>query len=122
MGKIIVKGIKLYAYHGCTDEEQKIGNHYLVDVTVSANLDDASRSDKLKDTVDYVGIYELGKEEMAIKSRLLEHVAQRIIKRFFQKHEHNSYHLIVKVTKLNPPINGIVESVSVELEGGAQNR
>ena len=54
MGKIQVNNIKLYANHGCLEEEAKIGSWYRVDVQVSANLDKSSVTDNLNDTVDYV--------------------------------------------------------------------
>ena len=38
MGIIRVNNIKLYAFHGCLDEEAKIGSEYLVDVMVEADL------------------------------------------------------------------------------------
>lgn len=115
MGKIIVKGIKLYAYHGCTDEEQKIGTNYEVDVTIDANLDKASESDNLNDTIDYVIVYEIVKEQMAIKSRLIEHVAKRIIDQLLLKLQ-TIEKIKIRVSKISPPINGILDGVCVKLE------
>jgi dihydroneopterin aldolase len=115
MGKIIVKGIKLYAYHGCTDEEQKIGTNYEVDVTIDANLDKASESDNLNDTIDYVIVYVIVKEQMAIKSILIEHVAKRIIDQLLFKLP-TIEKVKVRVSKISPPINGILDGVCVELE------
>jgi len=115
MGKIIAKGIKLYAYHGCTDEEQKIGTNYEVDVSLETDLEKASKSDMLNDTIDYVIIYEVVKEQMAIKSRLIEHVAKRIIDQLLLKLP-TINKIKVKVSKISPPINGILDSVGVELE------
>ncbi|MGJ8658885.1 MAG: dihydroneopterin aldolase [Cellulophaga fucicola] len=115
MGKIKVSTIKTYAYHGCLNEEALIGSDYLVNVTVDADLTKASISDELVDTVDYVHINHIVKEEMAIRSKLLEHVAKRIIDRIFSELP------IVKasevtVSKLNPPIGGDVEMVSITLQ------
>ena len=78
MGKIQVNNIKLYANHGCLEEEAKIGSWYRVDVQVSANLDKSSVTDNLNDTVDYVHLNYVIKEEMSIRSKLLEEVARRI--------------------------------------------
>lgn len=112
MAKILVEGIKVYAYHGCMQEESIIGGNYSVDVTVEADITRAATSDKLEQTIDYVKIYEIVKKEMAARSKLIEHVAQRILtslKRKFPKADS----IEVKVTKLNPPIPGDVEKVSV---------
>ncbi|MEK6616471.1 MAG: dihydroneopterin aldolase, partial [Bacteroidota bacterium] len=70
MGKILVEGIKLYAYHGCMKEEAVIGGNYIVDVCLEANLDKPSKSDKLDETIDYVTVYEIVKKEMAVRSNL----------------------------------------------------
>ena len=111
MTKILIEGIKLYAYHGCTDEEGKVGRTFTVDISMDADLKRASESDKLSDTIDYVRVYEIVKEEMNIRSRLIEHVAKRIYNHL-RKNFPQIKSAEVKVTKLDPPINGIVESTS----------
>lgn len=112
MGKILVEGIRLYAYHGCMEEEGKVGRAFVVDITMDVDLKRSSESDKLADTVDYVKVYEIVKEEMAIRSKLMEHVANRIHVALLKKYP-QIQKAEVKVTKLAPPINGIVESTSV---------
>ncbi|MDC0178052.1 dihydroneopterin aldolase [Polaribacter sp.] len=114
MGTIKVNNIKLYAYHGCLDEEAKIGSEYIVDVAVKAALKKSSKTDALKDTVDYVHLNLIVKEEMAIRSELLETVAQRILDRFF-KELPMIQKAKVAVAKINPPIGGNVEEVVIIL-------
>ena len=112
MGKILVEGIKLYGYHGCMEEEARVGRSFVVDVEVEADLSKAASTDKISDTVNYVTIYEIVKEEMKVRANLIEHVGKRIY-----DHLRKTFPAItkakVKVTKLNPPINGTVDSVSV---------
>ncbi len=115
MGKIIVQGIKLYAFHGCTSEEQMIGTSYEVDVIIETDLSNAEISDNLEETVDYVIIYDIVKEEMAIKSKLIEHVAKRIVNRLMKQFSAIEK-IKVSVAKLHPPVNGIVNRVVAELE------
>jgi len=114
MGKIKINNIRVHAWHGCLKEESIIGSDYSVDLEVGANLSNAAKTDKLNDTVDYVHLNNIVKEEMAIKSKLLEHVAKRILDRIFLELPlvHNAE---VSVSKINPPIGGDVESVSVIL-------
>ena len=114
MGIIKVNNIKLYAYHGCLEEEAKIGSWYRVDVEVKADLKKSSRTDELADTVDYVHLNHIVKEEMATRSKLLEEVAQRILDRFF-KELRMIRRAKVSVAKINPPIGGNVEEVVVVL-------
>ena len=115
MGKIQVNNIKVYAYHGCLEEESTIGSWYRVDIEVEADLSTSEASDDLSDTVDYVHLNHIVKQEMAIRSKLLEHVAKRILDQFFAE-----IPMIekgkVSVAKINPPIGGNVYDVAIILE------
>ncbi len=115
MGKIKLKNIRTFSYHGCLVEESKIGSDYRVDLTIKTDLSESSESDKLTDTVDYVLLNRIVKNEMAIRSELLEHVAQRIINKIF-KEEPSVIKIQVKVSKLNPPIGGDVEAVTIMIK------
>lgn len=115
MGKIQVNHIKLYAYHGCLEEEAKIGSWYRVDIEVEGDLSTSAKTDELKDTIDYVHLNAIVKEEMAIRSKLLEQVAQRILNRFFDEIRMLEK-AKVAVAKINPPIGGNVQEVVVILE------
>jgi dihydroneopterin aldolase len=115
MGTIKLQNIRCYAYHGCLIEEGKIGSDYLVNLTVEVDLKKSSETDELIDTADYVDLNRIVVEEMAIRSKLLEHVARRIINRIFEEIS-VIQKVIVGVSKLNPPIGGDVESVSIQME------
>jgi len=110
---IEVKNIRLYAYHGCLEEENIIGSDYRVDVLVNADLKKASKSDNLADTADYVLIHHIVKEEMSIASKLLEHVAGRIADRIMLQIPLVNNGTIT-VSKMNPPTGGDVEMVSIK--------
>lgn len=115
MGTIKVKNIRVYAYHGCLVEEGKIGSDYRVDVSVKAILKKSAKSDHLIDTVDYVHLNKIVKQEMALRSKLLETVADRILDRILLEIP-LADKVKVKVSKLNPPIGGNVEMVTIEME------
>ncbi|SDW10248.1 dihydroneopterin aldolase [Flavobacterium degerlachei] len=115
MGTIKLKNIRTYSYHGCLIEEGKIGSDYSVDLEIKTDLRKSCVSDNLEDTVDYVLLNAIVVEEMDIRSHLLEHVAQRIITRVFSEIPEVS-RILLAVSKLNPPIGGDVEAVTVELE------
>jgi len=114
MGVIQVNNIKLYAFHGCLEEEAKIGSDYRVDVAIKADLKKSAKTDELIDTVDYVHLNHIVKEEMAIRSKLLEEVAQRILDRFF-KELRMIRRAKISVAKINPPIGGNVQEVLIIL-------
>jgi dihydroneopterin aldolase len=112
---IEVNGIKVYAFHGCLEEEGKIGGNYLVDVMLNTNFSIAAKNDDLTQTIDYVDINKIVCEEMAIRSKLIEHVGQRIINRIKQEIKNIDF-LKIKVTKICPPINGDVDNVAIIIE------
>ncbi|WKD85451.1 Dihydroneopterin aldolase [Polaribacter huanghezhanensis] len=114
MGIIQVNNIKIYAFHGCLDEEAKIGSEYRVDIEIKANLQKSSKTDALIDTVDYVHLNFIVKEEMAIRSKLLEHAAQRIMGRIFRELTMVKK-ATISVAKRNPPIGGNAEDVKIIL-------
>lgn len=114
MGIIKVQNIRTYSYHGCLDEEAKIGSEYRVDIEVKANLKKSSVSDKLADTVDYVHLNLIVKEEMAIRAELLEHVARRIQDRILAEIP-KVKKVKTAVSKINPPIGGDVAMVTIVL-------
>jgi 7,8-dihydroneopterin aldolase/epimerase/oxygenase len=111
---ISVEGIDCYAYHGCLDEEAFIGGKYAVDVYVWADVSKCFATDDLNDTVDYSMITDIVLKEMAVRSKLLEHVCKRILDslvqyvKVFEK-------ISVRVTKFSPPVNGDVEKTSFYL-------
>ena len=115
MGTIKLQNIRTFSFHGCLEEEGKIGSDYRVDLEIKTDLRKSSLSDDLNDTVDYVLLNKIVEEEMAIRSKLLEHVANRIITKIFKEIPSVS-RIILAVSKLNPPIGGDVEAVTIEME------
>ena len=115
MGIIKLQNIRTFSFHGCLEEEAKIGSDYRVDLEIKTDLRKSALSDDLNDTVDYVLLNRIVVEEMAIRSKLLEHVANRIITRIFKEIASVSG-INLSVSKLNPPIGGDVEAVTIEME------
>lgn len=115
MGKIILEDIRIYSNHGCLDEEALIGSDYMVDLEIAADLSKSIETDDLADTVDYVLLNKIIKEEVSIRSKLLEKVAARVLQRI-----HTEIPMVnfakIKLSKMNPPIGGNVKKVSIVLE------
>ena len=114
MGIIKVENIRIFAHHGCMKEETKIGSDYRVDLEIEADLQTSAISDKLTDTVDYVFLNRIIKEEMAIASLLLETVAKRILNRIFNE-DQLVKKATISVSQINPPIGGDVEMVTIKM-------
>ena len=116
MGKVILTGIRIYAFHGCMEEEKRIGSDYIVNLEVEADMKKASETDALVDAVDYVNLNTIVKEEMSVRSKLLEHVGQRIVDRILKQFS-EVISVEVSVAKQTPPIGGDVGEVCVCLKG-----
>jgi dihydroneopterin aldolase len=112
MHKILVQGINIYAFHGCLDEEAKVGCNYIVDVAMDTDFTAAALTDDLDKTIDYVVVYNIVKTQMAIRSKLIEQVGQRIVNEL-KKELKGLIKVEVTVTKINPPMNGNVDKVAI---------
>ncbi len=116
MGSITLKNIRTFSYHGCLVEESKIGSNYIVNLKIKTDLQLSAQSDALRDTVDYVALNAIVVQEMAIRAELLETVAKRIINRVLDDLKKVTK-ISVEVSKLNPPIGGDVEAVTIKMKG-----
>ncbi len=105
MQELFIEDISLHAYHGCLEEEGRIGGKYRIDIKAVADFNDCADSDDLTKTVDYVVVYNLVKAEMAVRSKLIETVAKRIALKLQEQYAWvNSWE--VSLTKFNPPVGG----------------
>ena len=114
MGLIHLEDLEFYAYHGCYKEEQIAGTKFMVNVTLETNMDTPANSDDINDALNYQLVYDVVKLEMLNRSNLLEHLAKRILDTLFKKFSQLE-HATVKIAKMNPPMGGIMKSVSVEM-------
>lgn len=115
MSKIFLEEVKIYAYHGVLPEENIIGTYYILNLEIHTDLWKAAESDDLNDTISYADINEIMHNEMKIKSKLLEHVAGRIIASIHEKFSQIDY-IKLKITKTAPPMKGEMRGASIELE------
>lgn len=114
MSLIKLEGMEFFAYHGCFKEEQIIGTKFRVDLTIEADVDEAAANDDLHLTINYLSVYQMIKKQMEIKSKLLENVGKRILDELYVQFP-GVIKAEVKVSKLNPPLGGKLDSVSLTL-------
>ena len=115
MGLITVEGIRVFAYHGHLPEEAVLGGHFIVNVWVESDTSEVEKTDDLNDTVDYVKIIEIVKQQMVIRSNMIEHPAKRIVDAILPLHKVQK--VIVEVEKVLPPIDACFDKISVTTEG-----
>lgn len=110
-----MKNAVFYAYHGVLTDEQNLGGKFEVDADLVCDLSKGSVSDHLRDTVDYVRVYEaIRSAVMGKKYLLLEAlggaIAASILREFKTVHE-----VTVRVRKPGAPIKGVIDTVEVEV-------
>ncbi|WP_370900051.1 dihydroneopterin aldolase [Chryseobacterium gossypii] len=115
MSKIFLEDVKVYACHGVLPEENIIGTYYILNLELHTDLWKAAESDDLNDTISYADINEIIHKEMKIRSKLLEHVAGRIIARIHDQFPQIDY-IKLRITKTSPPMQGEMKGASIELE------
>ena len=115
MALITVEGIRLYAYHGHLPEEAKLGGHFIVNVWVTADTSEVEKTDDLNDTVDYAKIIAIVKEQMAIRSDMIEHPTKRIVDAILLLDKVQK--VKVEVEKIQPPIDASFDKISVTIKG-----
>jgi dihydroneopterin aldolase len=114
MALISLENMEFFSYHGCFAEEQLIGTRFLVTLIVETDTSDAAMDDDLHKTINYVTLFQITKKEMDEKSKLLENVSLRILTSIMEQFPAIKW-VKVKISKMNPPIGGKAESVSVTL-------
>lgn len=114
MGLLCIENMEFYSFHGHFREERIVGNKFLVDLTIETDMKIPAESDNLEDAVNYQRVYEIIKQQMEMKSHLLEHIAGRILDAIYTELE-GITKVTVKVSKMNPPMGGKIGSVSVVL-------
>ena len=113
-GTVKVENLKIFAYHGCMAEEEVIGSDYIVNIKADCTLSKKAFADDITETVNYVDLARIAEREMAVRSNLLESVAKRITSSCM-KEVPLINDIFVSISKVCPPINADVESVTVEI-------
>ena len=113
-GFVFLQGVRFYAFHGVMAQERKVGGEFLVDLCVGYPIEAAMQSDEVADTLNYAELYQLVKAEMDVPSKLLEHVAGRIVRKIQEQFPKVSS-ISLKITKKNPPMGADCDGAGVDL-------
>ena len=111
---VSLHAVRFHAFHGVRPQERQVGGEFVVSLRVGYPLQAAMESDEVGDTLDYAALYEVVKREMAVPSKLLEHVAGRIVKAVA-----DTYPVVTSIdlelTKQNPPMGAVCKGAGVEI-------
>lgn len=111
---IFIDSLRLHAFHGVMEQERQVGADFLVSLQVHYNICKALETDSLTDTLSYAELCDIVRREMAIPSRLLEHVAGRIAKAVFAQFP-QTMAIDLRLVKQNPPMGADCEGAGVEI-------
>jgi len=112
--KIYLRNVRFHAFHGVLPQEGIVGNDYLVNLVLDYDFSSAMKTDDLQGTLNYAEVYQKIREEMAVPSKLLEHVAGRIAHRLFSDFP-EIQRLQLSITKVNPPMGADSDGAGVEV-------
>ena len=111
---ITLTNVRFRALHGVLPQERRVGGDYTLTLRVGFDVSRAVQSDDVADTLNYATLYEMARQEMAITSQLLEHVAGRIGQRVLSEWPEVTT-IDLTLTKENPPMGADCDGASVEL-------
>ena len=115
MDKIIIKGLKVFAYHGVNPEEKANGQNFVVDIIAYRSVDKAGKTDDLNDTASYAKLLKTAVRVMSEdKYDLLERVAHRVAEQILEEYE-SIERVDVCLKKPEAPINADFDYVAVEI-------
>ncbi len=115
MDRILIKGLRAFAYHGVRDYEKKNGQSFILDLTLYLSLDKASRSDELNDTVSYSSVSKTAlriftENRFDLIERAAGAVADGILLEYAQIQQ-----ITVQIKKPRAPVSADFEYMAVEL-------
>jgi len=112
--EVFVEGLHVYAYHGVMEQERVVGAWFTVSLTVAYDFCTAIDSDDLSHTISYADLCQVVTDEMAVPSRLLEHVAGRIV-RALRCRWPQIEHVDLRISKDNPPMSASLAGAGVHV-------
>jgi dihydroneopterin aldolase len=116
LDKIIIKGLKVFAYHGVNPEEKEEGQNFILDVSARLDLTKAGQSDNLDDTVSYAKMIKVALAVMqSQKNDLIERAAHRVARALLENFP-DLDSVKVKLKKPEAPVKAHIDYAAVELE------
>ena len=114
MSQIALEGMRFYAYHGFYEEEQIIGNNYVIDIYIETDFNAAVQEDDLYKTINYETIYLICQKEMKVKTKLLETIGARILGALKYQFQ-NIQEATISIKKENPMPGVKLDSSSISI-------
>jgi dihydroneopterin aldolase len=108
---VALNNLQFFAFHGILEEEKKIGNDYLVNVSLDFH-ENADLINHINDTINYEYIYQLIRKRMSVPTPLLETIAMESGNQIHDEFP-DLKSIFISIKKMHPPIEGIQGSAEV---------
>jgi dihydroneopterin aldolase len=116
MDIIKLMNLKFYGYHGVLEEEKKIGQKFIINLELYADLNKACMTDDVNETISYAIVYDIVKNIVENKKfDLIEKLGYEIINEIFKCFD-KAEKIMIEVKKPEAPVNGIFDYFSICLE------
>ena len=112
--KIIIKGLKIFAYHGVNEEEKRDGQNFILDIVCYTDYKNAGITDDLNMTVSYAKIIKTVNKIFTEKSYdLIEAAATAVVNGIFKEYK-KIQKIDITLKKPEAPIKADFDWVAVE--------
>ncbi|MBQ7494271.1 MAG: dihydroneopterin aldolase [Bacteroidaceae bacterium] len=118
MMQVLIRNLRLFAHHGVLPQERTVGAYFIINLRIQTDFSRAMDTDELDGTISYADVFEVVKAEMAVPSRLLEHVAGRICRAILHRFP-TAVSVHLELLKENPPMGADCAGAGVVLEMSA---
>ena len=112
--RVLLKDVKIYAYHGVLPQERVVGAYYTINVEIDTDFSRAMETDELDDTISYAEVYDIIKAEMGVPSQLIEHVGGRICRAILDRFT-AAEAVHIEIMKENPPMGADCRGAGISL-------
>ncbi|PKK84367.1 MAG: dihydroneopterin aldolase [candidate division Zixibacteria bacterium HGW-Zixibacteria-1] len=114
MDVIRLNKMVFYGYHGVSAAEKETGRRYEVDCELEADLAPPGQTDSIKDTIDYVAVYQKIQQIVEGKAfSLIESLARAIADAILE--EFPVFRVTLRIRKMIPPIAGTIDHIEIEV-------
>ena len=115
MGNILIKGLRIFAYHGVNSEEKKYGQTFELDIKAETDMSNAYLSDRIEDTVSYSAVVKTAKRVFSLGSdNLLERAAYRVAQAVMTEFQQITK-IIITLKKPDAPMKSDLDYVGISV-------
>ena len=111
---IRIEKLKIRAFHGVLDQERRTGGDFIVSLRIGYPWQQAMESDDVSDTLSYAELANIVRQEMAVSSKLLENVAQRICNAVIREYPETES-VSIDIKKIAPPMSADCDGAGVRI-------